>query len=99
MAHWLHLDGRLVDVLHSIRIDCLLEGALAAFDCDLISTHEERQSWWWIWQVANRRPKNHSGDPSENRDWAETWTKIWLEIAQMMFLVCQLICSFAIADE
>ena len=67
--------------LHAIRLDCLLEGALAAFDNDLIATYEERQAWWWIGRIAQNRVELGMVD------WGHTWAEMWSAIAKMMFLV------------
>jgi hypothetical protein len=80
MAERLGLE-QVVNALHAIRLDCLLEGALAAFDCDLIASYEERQAWWWISAVARHRVE------LEMIDWGHTWCKMWSAIAEMMFTV------------
>jgi hypothetical protein len=67
--------------LHAIRLDCLLEGALAAFDNDLIATYEERQAWWWISKVAQDRVE------LKMVDWGHSWAEMWSAIATMMFTV------------
>jgi predicted cobalt transporter CbtA len=80
MAEKLGLD-QVVNPLHAIRLDCLLEGALAAFDCDLIANYEERQAWWWISKVAKSRVELGMVD------WGHTWAKLWSAVADMMFIV------------
>jgi hypothetical protein len=80
------------NALHAIRLDCLLEGALAAFDCDLIASYEERQAWWWISAVARHRVELGMVD------WGHTWCRMWSAIAEMMFTV-SLLSTTNIADE
>jgi hypothetical protein len=80
MAERLGLE-EVVNALHAIRLDCLLEGALASFDCDLIASYEERQSWWWIGAVARHRVELGM------IDWGHTWCRMWCSIAEMMVTV------------
>jgi len=80
MAERLGLD-QVVNALHAIRLDCLLEGALAAFDSDLIAPYEERQAWWWISKVASCRAGLGMVD------WGSTWALMWSHIGEMMFTV------------
>jgi len=80
MAERLGLE-EVVNALHAIRLDCLLEGALAAFDCDLTASYEERQAWRWIGAVARHRVELGMVD------WGHTWCRMWSAIAKMMFTV------------
>lgn len=80
IAYWLGFHD-IHAAMYAIRLDCLLEGALAAFDLDLIARHEERQAWWWIWQVAYSRAEIGL------EDWGHTWAEMWSAIAQMTFRV------------
>jgi hypothetical protein len=80
MAERLGLE-EVVNALLAIRLDCLLEGALAAFDCDLIASYEERQAWWWISAVARHRVELGM------IDWGHTWCKMLSAIAEMMVTV------------
>lgn len=77
-----------INALHAIRLDCLLEGALAAFDCDLIATYEERQAWWWISAVAKSRVELGMFD------WGHAWSKMWSSIAEMMFTVSLILVKY-----
>lgn len=81
MAEQLGL-GEISIVMHAIRLDCLLEGALAAFDAELISTYEEKQAWWWISRIATAR-----SELGLKRTWQSVWAEMWADIAQAMFLV------------
>jgi hypothetical protein len=72
---------QMINPLHAIRLDCLLEGALAAFDNDLLASYEERQAWWWIQRVAQSRVD------LQMVDWGHTWSEMWSQIAKMMFTV------------
>lgn len=74
--------GEVSRVMHSIRLDCLLEGALAAFDTDLISAYEEQQAWWWIGCVARSRV-----ELGLKRSWQSVWAEMWAQIARAMFIV------------
>ncbi len=65
--------------LHAMRLDCLLEAALAAFDLDLINIAEERQAWWWIYSIATARIGLPLG-----RTWRGEWTRSWYLIAAGM---------------
>jgi hypothetical protein len=92
MAEKLGLEP-VVNALHAIRLDCLLEGALAAFDNDLIAAYEERQAWWWIWKVARHRVELRM------IDWSHTWCIMWSAIAEMMFTVSPFIESRMLTDS
>lgn len=74
--------GEISEVIHAIRLDCLLEAALAAFDTDLISTYEEQQAWWWIELVARTRV-----ELGLKSTWQSLWAEMWAKIARGMFLV------------
>ena len=69
-------------MMHAIRLDCLLEGALAAFDADLISMYEEQQAWWWIGCVARSRL-----ELGLKRSRQTVWAEMWAQIARTMVMV------------
>lgn len=74
--------GQISEVMHAIRLDCLLEGALAAFDTDLISGYEEQQAWWWIGCVTRGRV-----EMGLKKSWQTVWAEMWAQIARAMFMV------------
>lgn len=78
--------GEISLVMHIIRLDCLLEAALAAFDADLISIYEQKQAWWWVSRVASAR-----GGLGMKQTWQSVWAEMWAEIAKGMFLVSFLV--------
>lgn len=75
----------------AIHLDCLLEGALAGIDCDLVSTYEEQQMWWWIGQICHERVDTHLRGV-----WQMVWAEMWLHISQAMFSVSTTSMSFRV---
>lgn len=89
MGERLGLGDEIARVIHAIRLDCLLEGALAAFDTDLISAYEEAQAWWWIERVARERVSL-----GLKQTWQSLWAEMWLHIAEGMRLVRMSLISY-----
>ncbi|RXK35454.1 hypothetical protein M231_07309 [Tremella mesenterica] len=70
---------KLSQFLHCMRLDCLLNVALAAWDLDLITPREERCAWWWVEQVTRERCAL-----SLRPTWKSVWAQVWLNISRAM---------------
>ncbi|RSH93283.1 hypothetical protein EHS25_007637 [Saitozyma podzolica] len=71
--------------LHVLRLDCLLEAAIAAEALNLISSDEESAAWWWIERITFTR---RSLAPSAT--WRNLWSESWRSIATAMRLLIAL---------
>lgn len=67
--------------MHAIRLDCLLEGALAALDTDLIIPTEEVEAWQWVEEVSIARCSLCFSD------WQNIWAKMWISVARLVISV------------
>lgn len=56
---------------HALRLDCLLEASLAAYDLNLCPPAEYAQSLWWIQRMSAVRCKLE-------HNW---WSEVWMHIA------------------
>nr|XP_018260302.1 uncharacterized protein I303_07220 [Kwoniella dejecticola CBS 10117]OBR82460.1 hypothetical protein I303_07220 [Kwoniella dejecticola CBS 10117] len=82
-------------VLHSIRLDCLLEAELAALDLDLVTPGDEPELWWWIQQVT--RSRNHYCRGSTSK--ASIWANVWQEISSALILLHELVSPYTGDDR
>ncbi|WVQ95834.1 hypothetical protein IAU59_002933 [Kwoniella sp. CBS 9459] len=69
-------------VLEAVRLDCLLEAALAAQDLELITKYDESESWWWMYQVASARVNTCRSD-----SWRCLWAQSWACISRAMLML------------
>ncbi|WVQ66041.1 uncharacterized protein L199_004219 [Kwoniella botswanensis] len=69
--------SEITQVVHAIRLDCLIESNLAALDSDLVTSLDEAELWWWMQQVTSSRI--HMCQRSQS--WSSIWAKLWLALS------------------
>nr|XP_019000928.1 uncharacterized protein I203_06570 [Kwoniella mangroviensis CBS 8507]OCF64389.1 hypothetical protein I203_06570 [Kwoniella mangroviensis CBS 8507] len=75
--------SEITQVVHAIRLDCLIESNLAALDSDLVTSLDEAELWWWMQQVTSSR----SQLCQRSQSWSSIWAKLWLALSSAICLL------------
>lgn len=80
-----YFPAAVATALEVLRLDALLEGSLVGWELDLIDRAEEREAWWWVSTVAERRGKLAA--QLESTDWRTVFASALAQVADGMLNV------------